>query len=305
MVKIRYEDDFGKMKCLITGGLGSLGNQLIEAKKDVWEIGILDNDECRQWEVRSKHPKCKYYLGDVRDRDSLYMIKDYDIVIHAAALKRIEICESSSWEAVKTNIIGTKNVIDECKKHNIKLVYISTDKAVEPVNFYGFTKGIAERMCLYAGYNVVRYGNVFGSRGSVIPIFFNQKKEGKPLTLRDPDMTRFILTLEQAIDLIDQAINDYGESRIWIRKSPSVTTREIAEEFGGDYTTSPPLFGEKKHETLVTSEELRRSVEGADYFIITPNLIYNKYNKPYDSENTEKITKKELRRLMKPWKDQL
>lgn len=294
------------MKVLITGGLGSLGQQLIEAKKDKWEIGILDNDEYRQWKIREKYPECEYYFGNIRNPDSLYMVKDYDYVIHAAALKRIEICEEHMWEAVKTNVVGTKNVIDACIAQNSKMVYISTDKAIEPINFYGMTKAIAERMTTNSGFNCVRYGNVFGTRGSVVPIFFKQKKAGRHLTLTHPDMTRFVVTLDEAINLIEEAMIAESDSRIFVRNSPTCKILNIAEAFSDKIDIVGAKTGEKLHETLITSDEMRRTVKGADFFIITQDLLRDgDYEEPFTSGNAEHITEKRLRRLLEPWLKQL
>lgn len=286
-------------RVIISGGLGSLGNQLIERFRKTWDIGILDNDECRQWEVRTKYPDLDYYLGDVRDRDSLRPLKRYDLVIHAAALKRIEVCEANPWEAVKTNIIGTRNIIEACKDWGLDMVYISTDKSVKPINFYGMTKAVAERMCTQAHFNCVRYGNVFGSRGSIIPIFSKQRKEKKPITITHPDMTRFILTLDDALKLIETAKNAPGDGRVFVWKCKSSKVLDIANLFGKVEVIGAKI-GEKLHETLITSDEMRRVVEGSDYYIVTEDILRD-YLPSFNSVNAERIPKYKLKEMVQPW----
>jgi FlaA1/EpsC-like NDP-sugar epimerase len=297
------------MKVIISGGLGSLGTQIIERYHKKWQIGVIDNDECRQFDRRREYPDVEFFLGDIRDRDSLNPIKDYDFVIHAAALKHIEVCERNKWEAVKTNINGTRNVLDACKDYNVPMVYISTDKAVEPINFYGMTKAIAERMTISEGFNCVRYGNVFGSRGSIIPLFSQLRKEGKRIPLTHKDMTRFILSLDDALGLIEESMKAKPDGRIFIKKCKACSIIDIAKEFG-EYEIVGAKIGEKLHETLVTADEMRRAVIGADYFILLNENYSNTwdmsntirdYGEDFTSKTAERLTQAELRRMIKPW----
>ena len=299
----------GNTHTLVTGGLGSLGTQIIDRYHKKWHIGVIDNDECRQFDRRREYPDVEFFLGDVRDRDSLKPIKDYDFVIHAAALKHIEVCENNKWEAVKTNVNGTRNVLDACKEYNVPMIYISTDKAVEPINFYGMTKAIAERMTTDAGFNCVRYGNVFGSRGSIIPLFSQLRKEGKVIPLTHKNMTRFILTLDDAMNLIEETMKAKPDGRIFIKKCKSCSIVDIAKEFG-EYKTVGAKVGEKLHETLITSDEMRRTIEGSDYYIIINENYLNTwdvtnalrdYGKSFTSNTAERLTMNELRRMIKPW----
>ncbi len=188
-------------KVLITGGTGTIGKELLKHFYKEWEIYVLSRDELKQAQLKALYPDVHFIIGDIRDYQTVFRaMRGIETVIHAAAMKRIEVCEINPIEAVKTNILGTENVVFAAKERGIKkLISISTDKGVEPVNVYGMTKAIQEKVVIAEGYNCVRYGNVFGSRGSVIPLFIEQAKNKQPLTVTDPEMTRFILTTEEAI----------------------------------------------------------------------------------------------------------
>src|SRR5680860_722898 len=191
------------MKVLITGGTGTLGKELIKKFYKEWDITVFSRDELKQAQLRAIYPKVKFMIGDVKDYQSVSKaVRNIDVILHCAAMKRIEVCEANPIEAVKTNVLGTENVVMAAKEKGIKqLISISSDKGVEPVNVYGMTKAIQEKIVIAEGYNCVRYGNVFGSRGSVVPLFIEQVKTGGSLTVTDPEMTRFILTTDQAIEL--------------------------------------------------------------------------------------------------------
>lgn len=250
---------------LLTGGTGSFGHAYLRHLGS-GPVIVYSRDEEKQRLLSIEFPWVRCVVGDVRDRERLaWAARNATLVIHAAALKQVPACEDNPGEAVRTNIIGAENVASL----GIRLVAISTDKAVEPVNAYGATKMLAERIVLNAGGTIVRYGNVIGSRGSIVPVFRAQIAAGQPLTITDPDMTRFLLTLPQAISLVDRAIRMNG-GRIIVAKPPAASVSAIAEAMAPGYPTviigTRP--GEKKHERLVSPAE--HAVERDDHFIIEP-----------------------------------
>lgn len=211
------------MKVLITGATGTLGQELIKRFYDQWEIVAYSRDELKQAKLEAKYPKIKFMIGDVRDYSTLYKAMDgVDAVIHAAAMKRVEVCERDPFEAIKTNVFGTENVARAAWNKGIKqAITVGSDKGVEPVNAYGMTKGLQEKIFVSYGYNCARYGNVFGSRGSVVPLFREWAAKGLPLKVTDPNMTRFVLTIDEAIELILKALNSSMRGDIYVKKSPA------------------------------------------------------------------------------------
>ena len=291
-------------KVLITGGTGTIGKELLKHFYKEWEIYVLSRDELKQAQLKALYPDVHFIIGDIRDYQTVFRaMRGIETVIHAAAMKRIEVCEINPIEAVKTNILGTENVVFAAKERGIKkLISISTDKGVEPVNVYGMTKAIQEKVVIAEGYNCVRYGNVFGSRGSVIPLFIEQAKNKQPLTVTDPEMTRFILTTEEAINLIMFALNSSMEGKVFVKKSPAAKIGDIAEVFKEKYNLSIKIIGkmvgEKEHEMLISHEETTRLKDLGEYFEISPIPLSLPYGVPYTSETTSRLSKKEISKLL-------
>ncbi|MDY7116719.1 SDR family NAD(P)-dependent oxidoreductase [Halomonas sp. SSL-5] len=317
---------------LITGGTGSFGktmaNYLLE--RGCKEIRILSRDEAKQEEMRIAYgrPELKFYIGDVRDRQSVdKVMRGVDLVFHAAALKQVPSCEFFPLEAVKTNILGSQNVIDSAEEAGVKsVVCLSTDKAVMPVNAMGMTKALMEKTAQAASRQLgegetivscVRYGNVMCSRGSVIPLFIKQIKDGKPLTITEASMTRFMLSLPDAIELVNFAFENARQGDIFIKKAPACTVKLLAETllemFGADneLRVIGMRHGEKLYETLASREELRRSEDMGDYYRVSfddRDLNYGKYFtegdveeaavEDYHSHNTYQLNKQELKELL-------
>lgn len=273
---------------LVTGGTGSFGKKFIEIMLKEYhpaKIIVFSRDELKQHEMRINgfdDPSLRYFLGDIRDLDRLRRaFKNVDIVVHAAALKQVPACEYNPFEAVKTNILGSQNVIDAALDCGVKKVLaISTDKAVNPVNLYGVTKLGAEKLFIqsnsYAGahetrFSCTRYGNVVGSRGSVVPVFLQQRKTGK-LTVTDERMTRFWISLEQGVRFVIRCIEQMHGGEVFVPKIPSMSVKDlgaaIAPECEIIYSGIRP--GEKLHEVLVSEDEARSTVELDDMYVVQP-----------------------------------
>jgi len=288
---------FDDKTLLITGGTGSFGNAIVKRflETDISEIRIFSRDEKKQDDMRKlyNNPKLSFYLGDVRDFRSVdYALKNVDYVFHAAALKQVPSCEFYPLEAVKTNVLGAHNVIRASLKNGVKrLTLLSTDKAVYPINAMGMSKALMEKVFVAESRNLrilcgTRYGNVIASRGSVIPLFIEQVKNGKPLTITDPKMTRFMMSLEDAIDLVMFSFSEGNQGDIFVQKAPSASVIDIAQALIRLFKVKNEIIiigtrhGEKIHETLVTREEMIRAQEYEKYFRIpadTRDLNYSKY----------------------------
>ena len=293
----------GKNKILlITGGTGSFGNAVLNRflNSDYFsEIRIFSRDEKKQDDLRKRvnNIKVKFYIGDVRDRDSLMpAIKGVDYIFHAAALKQVPSCEFFPLEAVKTNIIGTDNVLTVAQDFDVKkVVVLSTDKAAYPINAMGMSKALMEKVMvaksrildtnktIFCG---TRYGNVMASRGSVIPLFIEQIKKNKALTLTDPNMTRFMMTLEDAVDLVLYAFEHANQGDLFIQKAPSATVGTLAQALIELYKSSSEIkvigtrHGEKLYETLVNREDMIKAEDLGDYYRIPADnrdLNYEQY----------------------------
>ena len=290
-------------KILITGGTGSFGSALLKKIKTknvkVKEIKIFSRDEKKQDDLRREYndSKIKFIIGDVRDQSSLrYIMNDIDFVFHAAALKQVPSCEFYPMEAIKTNIEGTNNVIDQAINSGVKkVVCLSTDKAVYPINAMGMSKALMEKIAIsrsiYSDTKtkicVTRYGNVVGSRGSVIPLIIQQIKKGLPLTITNPNMSRFLMTLDDAMDLVLYAFDKAKSGQILVKKAKSTNIINLAnalikmcgkKKYPVKYIGT--RHGEKIHETLISSEEKLKSKENKNFFIIDPddrNLNYEKF----------------------------
>ncbi len=287
---------------LITGGTGSFGNAVLNRflNTDYFtEIRIFSRDEKKQDDLRKRvnNNKVKFYIGDVRDRDSLIpAIKGVDYIFHAAALKQVPSCEFFPIEAVKTNIIGTDNVLSVAQEYEVKkVVVLSTDKAAYPINAMGMSKALMEKVMvaksrvldnnktIFCG---TRYGNVMASRGSVIPLFIDQIKENKALTLTDPNMTRFMMTLEDAVDLVLYAFENANQGDLFVQKAPSATVGTLAQALIELYNSSSEIkiigtrHGEKLYETLVNREDMIKAEDLGEYYRIPADnrdLNYEQY----------------------------
>lgn len=303
---------------LVTGGTGSFGNFITNRllSREVKEVRILSRDEKKQYDMRIHYAndnRLRFFVGDIRDaRRVEEAMEGVDIVYQAAALKQVPTCELSPMEAVKTNVMGVENIIDSALRHRVqKVVTVSTDKAVKPVNVMGMTKAIQERLIISANHSprnkgtklcCVRYGNVMRSRGSVIPFFRRQLAMGQTLSITDKEMTRFLLTLGDAIDLVMFATEHTLGGETFVKKAPSARilqlARILAEDHGAEFRFNiiGKYPGEKLHEILITEEELLRTKDMGDYFVINPwwnkdlfdNLVneYSSFDEVVDDDDS-------------------
>jgi UDP-glucose 4-epimerase len=315
---------------LITGGTGSFGNAVMNRflNSDIKEIRIFSRDEKKQHDMRVEiqHPKVKFYIGDVRDAASVGpAVKGVDYIFHAAALKQVPSCEFYPIEAVKTNILGTENVLSAAIEHKVsKVICLSTDKAVYPINAMGISKAMMEKVMVsksrQSNETIImgtRYGNVMASRGSVIPLFHEQIINNLPVTITDPEMTRFMMTLEDAVDLVLFAFSNGSPGDIFVQKSPASTIGQLASVMVNLYKSNSEIkkigtrHAEKQHETLLSKEEMMNAVDIGNYFKIAADnrdLNYNKYFSEgqgslsnideYNSSNTYRLTDLELIALL-------
>ena len=298
---------------MITGGTGSFGNTVLKRflSTDVNEIRIFSRDEKKQEEMRIElnNSKLKFHIGDVRDYDStLQAMKGVDYVFHAAALKQVPSCEFYPMEAVRTNVIGTENVMNAATANGVKrVVVLSTDKAVYPINAMGISKAMAEKLMVAKARSqgdtetvlcATRYGNVMASRGSVIPLFVSQLKEGKPLTVTDPNMTRFLMSLEDSVDLVLYAFEHGAQGDIFVQKAPASTVAALAQALKELFNNNEPVrvigtrHGEKLYESLISREEMAKAQDMGDYYRIPSDNRDLNYAQ-YFSEGEEKISSQE------------
>ncbi len=316
---------------LISGGTGSFGNTVLRKflTTDIKEIRIFSRDELKQDNMRKSYnnAKLKFYLGDVRDKSSLDdAMVGVDYVFHAAALKQVPSCEFYPIQAVRTNIIGTENLLNSAINAGVeKVIALSTDKAVYPINAMGISKAMMERVIVAKGRSTknttivcTRYGNVMASRGSVIPLFINQVKNNKPITITDPDMTRFMMSLDQAVNLVLFAFENGTSGDIFVQKSPAATVELLAQTIKNIFNkphhkikTIGTRHGEKLYETLLTKEEMVKAIDMGEYYRIpddTRDLNYNQFLEDgekviteaaeYHSHNTHRLNEKELTKLL-------
>jgi len=319
----------GKKTLLITGGTGSFGNAVMRRflNTDVKEIRIFSRDEKKQDDMRKlyRNDKLKFHIGDVRDLASVKQaMYGVDYVFHAAALKQVPSCEFFPLEAVKTNVIGTDNVLTAAIENNIeKVICLSTDKAAYPINAMGISKAMMEKVFVAKAKVVdpnqtlicgTRYGNVMASRGSVIPLFIEQIKNGQPLTVTDPEMTRFLMSLEEAVELVVFAFNNAVAGDIMVQKSPASTVRDLAQALKELFNVDNEIkiigtrHGEKLYETLLTKEEHLVAIDKGDFYQVpadTRDLNYDKYfvegnqtlstQDEYNSHNTQRLTVEQIK----------
>lgn len=321
---------FKNSKLLITGGTGSFGNAVLDKflNSEIEEIRILSRDEKKQHDMRVfyKNHKLKFFIGDVRDYNSIKeAVKGVDFIFHSAALKQVPSCEFYPIEAVKTNVLGTENVLNSAIEHNVKkVICLSTDKAVYPINAMGVSKAMMEKTFVaksrLAGDTVIcgtRYGNVMASRGSVIPHFHNQIINNQTITVTNPNMTRFMMTLDNAVDLVLYAFKNGNQGDIFVQKSPATTIGELAETMKWIYKSKVDIksigirHAEKMHETLLSREERMICEDLQDYFRIPSDnrdLNYEKYFEQginsldtieeYNSNNTNRLSQSQLVNLL-------
>ncbi len=320
---------FKNKTLLITGGTGSFGNAVLDKflASDIAEIRIFSRDEKKQHDMRVAYdnPKLKFFIGDVRDYQSiLEATRDVDYIFHSAALKQVPSCEFYPIQAVKTNVLGTENVLNASITNKVKkVICLSTDKAVYPINAMGVSKAMMEKVFVAKSRTTTttvicgtRYGNVMASRGSVIPHFIDQIKSGKPITVTDPDMTRFMMTLDHAVELVLYAFKNGKSGDIFVQKSPASTIGELAICLKDIYNSKVEInnigirHAEKMHETLLSKEEFMGAEDLGEYYKVAADnrdLNYNKYfsegtNKTelteFNSQNTHRLSKTELKELL-------
>ncbi len=323
--------EFKNKILLITGGTGSFGNAVLRKfiKSSLREVRIFSRDEKKQDDMRKKfnNPKLKFHVGDVRDQNSVRSaIRGVDYIFHAAALKQVPSCEFHPLEAVKTNVLGTENVLEASIKEKVKkVICLSTDKAVYPINAMGTSKAMMEKIIIAKSREssdtdicITRYGNVMASRGSVIPLFINQIFEKKPVTITDPNMTRFMMTLDDAVNLVLYAFEKGNSGDIFVQKAPAATVENLALTLAKilghkDYPikTIGTRHGEKIHETLLSREEMVFSKDLGNYYrvpIDRRDLNYDLFfekgdskitkSEDYNSGNTKRLNDRELEKLL-------
>lgn len=324
--------DFKNKKILITGGTGSFGNAVLKRllNEDMSEIRVFSRDEKKQDDMRNRlnNPTIKFYIGDVRDSNAVdQVVNGVDYIFHAAALKQVPSCEFFPVEAVKTNVLGAENVMLSAQRYGVhRLVVLSTDKAVYPINAMGQSKAMMEKVMIARSRNLndtskvfcgTRYGNVMASRGSVIPLFVEQVKAGKPITITDPNMTRFMMTLEDAVDLVLFAFTNGKNGDIFVQKSPAATIDTLAKAIKELYQSETEIkyigtrHGEKLYETLVTREDMVKAEDLENYYRIpadTRDLNYEQFFsegkskigevEDYHSHNTTRLDVEGMKKLL-------
>jgi UDP-glucose 4-epimerase len=318
---------------LITGGTGSFGNAVLKRflNSDIKEIRIFSRDEKKQDDMRHdiQNPKVKFYIGDVRDKRSVdNAMHGVDFIFHAAALKQVPSCEFFPIEAVNTNILGTQNVLDSAVEHEVKrMIVLSTDKAAYPINAMGISKAMMEKVAIAKARSLgensttticcTRYGNVMASRGSVIPLWVDQMTTGKDITITDANMTRFMMTLDDAVDLVLYAFEHGKNGDLFVQKAPAATLEVLAKALVELYKSDSKIrvigtrHGEKLYETLVTREEMAKSTDMVNYFRIPADnrdLNYDKYFiegkeeisaiDDYHSHNTARLDVESMKQLL-------
>jgi UDP-glucose 4-epimerase len=323
---------FNNKVLMITGGTGSFGQTVLKRflATEVREIRIFSRDEKKQEEMRIElnHSKLKFYIGDVREYYSVSQaMKGVDFVFHAAALKQVPSCEFYPMEAVRTNVLGTENVMNAATANGVKrVVVLSTDKAVYPINAMGISKAMAEKLMVAKArtqreYETVlcatRYGNVMASRGSVIPLFVSQLKEGKQLTVTDPNMTRFLMSLEDSVDLVLYAFKNGKQGDLFVQKAPASTVADLAQALKEIFKKDNPVriigtrHGEKLYESLISREEMAKAEDMGDYYRIPADnrdLNYAQYFSEgeeklshlddYTSHNTDRLNVERIKKLL-------
>ena len=324
---------FKNKRLLITGATGSFGNAVLKKfiDSDIKEIRVFSRDEKKQEDMRIKYKsdKLNFFIGDIRDFNSVnFAMSNIDYVFHAAALKQVPTCEFFPMQAVKTNVLGAENVLEAAANNNIKkLVVLSTDKAVYPINAMGMTKSLMEKLAISKSrdirvknnggiFCVTRYGNVMCSRGSIIPLFINQIKSGNPMTITNAEMTRFMMSLEDSVDLVLYAFKNARPGDTFVQKSPAATVGTLAQALKELFNVDNEIkiigirHGEKMYESLCGSEEMSKAEDLKGFYRVPADLRdlnYSKYigeaknkykNKEYNSDNTHRLSVDELKELL-------
>jgi len=323
---------FGGKTVLITGGTGSFGNAVLRRflNTGIKQIRVFSRDEKKQEDMRIelKSDKLKFFIGDIRNYDSInFAMNGVDYIFHAAALKQVPSCEFYPMEAVRTNILGTENMLNAAIANEVeKVIVLSTDKSVYPINAMGISKAMMEKLMVAKSRTTdksktilcgTRYGNVMVSRGSVIPLFIKQTKDGKPLTVTDPNMTRFLMTLDDAVDLVLFAFDNGSQGDIFVKKAPSATISDLAMAIRDLFNKDIEIkvigtrHGEKLYETLLTREELAKAEDCGNYYKIMSDdrdLNYDKYFtkgeeqisqiEDYNSHNTKRLNVEEVKEML-------
>ena len=318
---------------MITGGTGSFGKAVVNRflKTDIKEIRIFSRDEKKQEDIRIKlsNSKLKFQIGDIRNFDSIdHATKGVDFIFHAAALKQVPSCEFYPMEAIRTNILGAENVMNAAIKNKVKrVILLSTDKAVYPINAMGQSKAMMEKLMVAKSremekdetvFSATRYGNVMASRGSVIPLFIEQIKQKNPITITDPRMTRYLMSLEESIDLVIHAFKHGDQGDIFVQKAPSSTVYDLAETLKSMFSSNSETqiigtrHGEKLYETLVSREEMSKVEDMGNYYRIPSDnrdLNYSKYFtdgeesiselEDYTSHNTRRLNQEEIENTLR------
>lgn len=299
-------------KILVTGITGSFGQAFVRKYYREHEITGFSRDETKQFFMRQEFPDVRYEIGDVRDRQRVgEVMRGQDYVFSAAGLKQVPSCEFFPLEAVKTNILGTDHVLDGARAAGVKkVVCLSTDKAVYPINAMGISKAMMEKIAISKGAVVTRYGNVMKSRGSVIPVWEQAAREGRPLLITDPDMTRFLLSLDDSIALVMYALEHGNPGDTFIKKAPACTMQTLADAISPNQRIIGIRHGEKMHETLIGSEEMQRAEDMGDYYCVHPDqrdMNYDQYfntgetvrqTVPYASHNTARLDVTQVREVL-------
>jgi UDP-glucose 4-epimerase len=305
---------------LVTGGTGSFGNAFVKKflkSKTYSEVRIFSRDESKQDRMVKDYndSKLSFFLGDIRDEERVkHVCKGVNVIFHAAALKQVPACENATWETIKTNIIGSKNVIEAAISNKVEnLTLLSTDKSVYPINTMGMTKALMEKLALSIDFpektniNCVRYGNVMYTRGSVIPLFVNQILQKKDLTITEPNMTRFLMKIEESLDLVEKSTMLKSSGSIFVKKSPAVKIITLAKVLIKIFNSKSKIKiigvrpGEKTYETLINREEMVKAKSFSSYYVIKGKLINKNSSKKYpeyDSNNTKQLNSKELEKLI-------
>ncbi len=323
---------FKNKTLLITGGTGSFGNAVLNRflNTGIKEIRIFSRDEKKQHDMRVKYnnPKIKFYIGNVRNYDSIEMaMRGVDYVFQAAALKQVPSCEFFPIEATRTNVLGTDNVIRAAISNNVKdVICLSTDKAAYPINAMGMSKALMEKVAVAASRNITeggtkvcltRYGNVMASRGSVIPFFVEQIKSGQPITVTDPNMTRYLMSLDEAVDLVLFAFKNGNQGDLFVQKAPASTIGDLAQALKELFNVDNPVkvigtrHGEKLYETLCTREEMAKAIDLGNFYRVPADnrdLNYGKYFtkgdvktsalEDYNSHNTERLNVEQVKQKL-------
>lgn len=328
------QNSFSGKTLMITGGTGSFGNAVLNhfINTDIEEIRIFSRDEKKQEDMRIayKNPKLNFIIGDIRDFGSINnAMKGVDYVFHAAALKQVPSCEFYPMQAINTNILGAENLLEAATVNSVsRVVVLSTDKAVYPINTMGISKAMMEKLTISkardltvkknkAVFCATRYGNVMASRGSIIPLFIQQILEGKPLTITDPNMTRFMMSLKDSVDLVLFAFENACPGDIFVQKAPAATIHDLAQALkelfraNNEIQIIGPRHGEKMYETLCSAEEMAKAVDLGSYYQIPADLRDLNYTKfiqedgrplvmeEYNSKNTKQLNVEELKDLLK------